>query len=68
MQFYPTLDSDSIRPYLPAHPMLLPASSWARQLRGPEGALPVPHIPVQVYGFGSPAEAGFLVVVSTPPA
>jgi hypothetical protein len=48
MEFYPTLDSDSVRSYLPAHPMLLPASSWVRQLRGPEGALLVPHIPVQV--------------------
>src|ERR1051326_3254387 len=48
MQFYPTLDSNSVRSFLPAHPMLLPASSWSRQLRGPQGALPVPHIPAQV--------------------
>ncbi len=27
--FYPTLDSDSVRDYLPASPFLLPASSWA---------------------------------------
>lgn len=48
MQFYPTLDPDSVRSYLPAHPLLLPASSWARQRRRAEDALPVPHIPPQV--------------------
>jgi hypothetical protein len=48
MRFYPTFDSDSIRDFMPAHPVLLPASSWARQPRGPQGALPVPCIPPQV--------------------
>ena len=35
--FYATLDSDSIRPYIPAVPVMLPASSWARHgLRPPK--------------------------------
>ncbi len=35
--FYATLDADSIRSYIPAVPVLLPASSWARKgLRPPQ--------------------------------
>lgn len=37
-----------IRPYLPAHPVLLPASSWAQRCRAADEALPVPCIPAQV--------------------
>ncbi len=48
MQFYPTLDADSMREYLPAIPFLLPASSWGRLPRRADGALPVPRIPPQV--------------------
>ena len=48
MQFYPTFDSDSIRSFMPAHPVLLPASSWSRQPRRADGSLAVPHIPGQV--------------------
>jgi hypothetical protein len=48
MRFIPTFDSDSIRDFMPAHPVLLPASSWARQPRKANGALLVPCIPSQV--------------------
>ena len=48
MVFYPTLDADSVREYLPALPFLVPASSWGRLPRRADGALPVPHIPAQV--------------------
>lgn len=47
-RFYPTLDADSVRNYLPVCPFLLPASSWARQRNTAEEAIPVPHIPEQV--------------------
>jgi hypothetical protein len=30
LTFYATIDSDSVRPYMPDVPVLLPASSWAR--------------------------------------
>jgi hypothetical protein len=37
MTFYATIDADSIRPYIPDVPVLLPASSWARyNLRPPK--------------------------------
>jgi hypothetical protein len=48
MQFYPTLDSGSVRLFLPSHPVLLPASSWARQIRRAGNALAAPEIPEQV--------------------
>lgn len=48
MQFYPTFDADSIRLNMPACPVLLPASSWARLPRKADRALPVPRIPAQV--------------------
>lgn len=48
MQFYPTFDSDSIRSTMPAYPILLPVSSWARLRRKADDALPVPRIPAQV--------------------
>src|SRR4051812_6421035 len=42
MVFYATIDADSLRPYMPAVPVMLPASSWARyDLRPPR--LP-PHV------------------------
>lgn len=44
VQFYPTLDSDSIRSHLPTGSYLLPAASWARQ-RKPGQPLPVPRLP-----------------------
>jgi hypothetical protein len=53
MHFYPTLDADSVRDYLPAIPFLLPASSWGRQPRRGDGVLPVPRIPPQVPEFAA---------------
>ncbi len=33
---YATIDADSVRPYMPAVPVMLPASSWARRgMRSP---------------------------------
>lgn len=40
--FYATIDLDSVRAYMPAVPVLLPASSWARK------GLPAPRLPDQV--------------------
>lgn len=42
MRFYATIDSDSVRPYMPDVPVLLPASSWARK------GLAAPKLPVHV--------------------
>ena len=40
--FYATIDSDSIRSYMPDVPYLLPASSWSRQ------GMRAPHLPAQL--------------------
>lgn len=42
MKFYATIDSDSVRPYMPDVPVLLPASSWARK------KLAAPRLPAHV--------------------
>jgi hypothetical protein len=42
MVFYATIDADSIRSYMPAVPVLLPASSWARK------HLSRPNLPIQI--------------------
>ena len=42
--FYATIDSDSIRSYMPSVPILLPASSWARK----GIPLPAPRLPPHI--------------------
>lgn len=47
--FYATVDSGSVRPYMPAGvPVLLPASSWARLRSSDAKPLPIPKLPAHV--------------------
>jgi len=47
--FYATVDSGSVRPYMPANvPVLLPASSWARLRSSDDKPLPIPKLPDHV--------------------
>lgn len=57
LNFYYTIDADSVRPYMPAVPVLVPASSWARRAKyqslPASPALPahVPEVAVDPGGF-----------------
>lgn len=54
VQFYVTVDSDSIREYMPAVPVLLPVSSWVRKAKldaagHVAGDIPVPALPAKFH-------------------
>jgi hypothetical protein len=67
-KFFVTIDSDSIRKYMPVADVLLPVSSWVRKAKLDErghvvGAIPVPKLPAHLADVERGADGGGFVAM-----